>query len=932
MPFQPKRRMGRHCEIVASLILSCLCAFASAIAADRLSGTIVDPKDAPIAGAMITILNAQGTALHETVSDSNGNFAVSGLGAGSYGLRIKAPHFETRHVQISAEMTDTESVRIKLELAGTNSAITVTASRGNVENALIAGQIVTVRDRDYMAQLPLPTIGNALESSPGIMVQQTTYGQSSPHLRGLTGYQTLLLLDGIRFNTSIFRSGPNQYISYVSPSQVERVEAVLGPTSSTFGSDSMGGTINMLTAEPSFVPGTGGSKFHGEFSAMGASADASGVSDGRISLGTPRVSWLLGGTVRRLNNLRTGEGQDSRNAFYRYLGMPPDKVRDLLGTRMTDTGFSQYGADTKLFMHPAAGHSLTLQYLYGGIKGESSYRDMLGGPGRLQSLYYPQDLNFGYARYEKQRLGFLDSLTATFSINSQRDGSTKQNQRVTDLITADDSRVDVYGYSLQAASHAGRRNALVFGGEAYDERISSTRFVLDPVKAVTAQQRAQYPNGTRYMISGAFAQDSSEIVRGRLRAVLGVRLTDVRLWTYAAPNKDAAGQSLGVVDSSQSFRDVTFNSGLTWQVNQFAAVNLLAGRGFRAPNVTDLSSLGLATLGYDVPSYEAVAVGALMGADSGDGALPTGKPVQKLGAESLYSYELGFTLSTSKLYTRAQVFDSELLNPISGRTLLFPANNVPVSIAGIPVFPIAPTAAQKQQGVVAVQTSLSPRAVHSTVNDGHSKYYGIESLVRYSPTSTWHFDWNYTFLVGRDLYPNRMRTRLPPQQGVVSVRYTPSGRFWLELRSRFAGDQYRLSGGDIDDDRIGASRRRSDITTFFKGGYVTPYLLPGSDGKLGTADDIFSPTGETLRQIQDRVLPIGTVINGVKVTDDNTRVPLYLGTSGWWTLDLHGGLALTERTTLHFGVTNCLDKNYRSHGSGIDGAGINSFLGLRYLF
>lgn len=932
MFFPPKRTFDSQCRTLITLILLYLGAFSGALAGGRLNGTVLDPQDAPIAGAMITILNAQGTALQETISDSEGNFAIADLGPGSYSLRIKAPHFETRHIPISSDMANTEPVRIKLELAGTNSEITVTAARGNVENALIASQIVTVRERGSMAQLPLPTIGNALESSPGIMVQQTTYGQSSPHLRGLTGYQTLLLLDGIRFNTSIFRSGPNQYISYVSPSQVERVEAVLGPTSSTFGSDSMGGTINMLTLEPSFVPGNGGSKFHGEFSAMGASADASGVTDGRISFGTPRLSWLFGGTVRRLNNLRTGDGEDSRNAFYRYLGMPPDKVRDLLGSRMKDTGFSQYGADTKLFMQPAQGQSLTLQYLYGGIKGESSYRDLLGGPGRLQSLYFPQDLNFGYARYEKQRLGFLDSLTATFSINSQRDGSAKQNQRVTDSITTDDSRVDAYGYSLQGGTHAGRRNVLVFGGEAYDERIFSTRFVFDPVKGTTVQQRAQYPNGTRYMISGAFAQDSSEIVRGKLRAVLGLRLTDVRLWTWAAPNVDASGQSLGVLDSSQEFHDVTFNTGLTWQMNQFVGLNVLVGRGFRAPNVTDLASMGLATLGYEVPSYEAVAVGALMGADSGDGALPTGKPIQKLGAESLYSYELGFTLSTSKLYTRAQVFDSEMLNPISGRTLLFPAGNVPTSIAGVPVFPIAPTAAQKQQGVVAVQTSLSPRAVHSTVNDGQSRYYGIEWLVRYTLSSTWHFDWNYTYLVGRDLNPNRVRSKLPPQQGVFSVRYTPSGRYWLELRSRFAGDQYRLSGGDIDDDRLGASRRRSDISTFFKGGYVSRYLLSGPDGKAGTADDIFSPTGETLKQIQDRVLPIGVVINGVKVVDDSTRVPLYLGTAGWLTLDLHGGISLGERTTLNLGLTNLLDKNYRSHGSGIDGAGINAFVGLRYLF
>jgi outer membrane receptor protein involved in Fe transport len=436
------------------------------------------------------------------------------------------------------------------------------------------------------------------------------------------------------------------------------------------------------------------------------------------------------------------------------------------------------------------------------------------------------------------------------------------------------------------------------------------------------------------MTSGAFAQGTSEIIRNKLRAVLGVRFTDVRLWTYADRNTNAAGESLGVPDKSLDFHDVTFNSGLNWQLNQVAGIHLLVGRGFRAPNVTDLASLGIGntTLGYEVPSYEAIAAGAIMGADSGDGALSTGKKVQPLGPESLYSYELGFTLTTSRLYTRVQAFDSELLNPISGRTILFPADAVPSTVGGVPAFPIAQTAGQKKQGVVAVYTTLSPRSMKTTVNDGHSKYYGVESLARYRLSTAWHFDCNYTYLVGRDLYPNRPARRLPPQQGGLALRYTPSGRYWVEVRGRFAGDQYRLNGGDIDDDRIGASRRRTDIATFFSGGYVYPYLSTGADGKPGTADDIFSPTGETLKQIQDRVLPIGSVINGVKVINDSTRVPLYLGTDGWWAVDLHGGWSLGERTSLNFGVTNLLDGNYRIHGSGIDAGGLNVFLGFRYVF
>ncbi len=249
--------------------------------------------------------------MQETVTDSGGSFVISGLVPASYALRVQAAHFATQHLPVVYETAGTQTLRIKMELAGINSEVTVTASRGNVETPITASQVVTLQDRNFLVQKPLTTVGNALDSSPGVMVQETTHGQSSPFMRGLTGYQTLLLIDGVRFNTSIFRSGPNQYLAYINPSQLERVEAILGPTSATYGSDSLGGTINLLTQEAAFEPVQGGSRIHGELNAIGASGDASGMYDARVSFGGKRLTWMFGGTARRLNNLRAGEGEDS---------------------------------------------------------------------------------------------------------------------------------------------------------------------------------------------------------------------------------------------------------------------------------------------------------------------------------------------------------------------------------------------------------------------------------------------------------------------------------------------------------------------------------------------------------------------------------------------------------------------------------------------
>jgi outer membrane receptor protein involved in Fe transport len=80
-------------------------------------------------------------------------------------------------------------------------------------------------------------------------------------------------------------------------------------------------------------------------------------------------------------------------------------------------------------------------------------------------------------------------------------------------------------------------------------------------------------------------------------------------------------------------------------------------------------------------------------------------------------------------------------------------------------------------------------------------------------------------------------------------------------------------------------------------------------------------TGETLREIQERVLP------GV---DDHVRVALYRATAGWVTAALRAGYPFGERTTVYVSVENLLDQNYRVHGSGVDAPGRNFYVGVRY--
>jgi hemoglobin/transferrin/lactoferrin receptor protein len=899
----------------SALVLFCL--FCTPSFAETLTGTVRDKSGSPIAGATIQLIPSRSglglsPVLFQTRSDAAGAFTLEQESFSSLRVRIESAGFEAREVPIESSRLD-----IQLSPASLYSSVTVAASPTSrvVEETTDSAQLAIVRTKDQLTEQPLPTLGHALAQEPGVLLQQSTYAQVSPFLRGLTGYQVLNLMDGIRFNNSTFRSGPNQYLAYVEPTQAQRVEALLGPAGTAWGSDSLGGTIHVLTTQPSFSAGS--REIHGNLQLGAASADLSSNASGQLSLSTERF-FLLGGLSGRLHNdLRPGGGVDSRNVFRRFFNLDNDTIRDLIGNRQQDSGFRQYGAEARFAVRLRPDQLVTFNYQRGVQNNVRAYKDLLGGLGRVISTFEPQELNWAYVRYEKLGLGVLDSLSGTFSFNGQTDGGRRQNLSFNDPITTDFARVNVFGYTGQATLHRGTRLLASFGGEIYDEHIDSTREVRNPLTGVVTRPRPLYPDNARYGNYGVFTQGSYQLTSS-LRAAAGLRFTGVRFATQE-------NRSFQIPESSQWFRDVTFHSSLQWQMTSTFSLHGVVSRGFRAPNLNDLGALGLNDLGFEIPAADVLSAGALLAADANEGALSTGRQVTSLSAESLMNYEFGMKFRARRFYGRAQFFDAELYDPIVRRTLLFPADRVPTTLAGLAVTPIPPTAAQRQQGVVTVATANDPRAVKAFVNDGRSRYYGVETLGRITLTTALSLEGNFSYIVGRDLNPNRNIRRLPPAMGAARLRYAPSGRRpWVEFSMTAAGEQTRLSGGDRDDERIGASFRRSDIASFFRGSRAAEFIDPGTA--------IFRPTGETLAQIQNRVLPIGATINGVRVVDDNSRVPLYTSTAGWAVFHIRSGIPLGERWQLNAALENLLDQNYRYHGSGVDAPGINAWLGVRFIF
>ncbi|MFN0105782.1 MAG: TonB-dependent receptor plug domain-containing protein [Bryobacteraceae bacterium] len=751
--------------------------------------------------------------------------------------------------------------------AVTLTRVTVTATPGLAEEVMTRPEMVLTGDRPSQT-----TVAHTLETQPNVTLQQTGAGQVSPFLRGLTGYQVLSLVDGVRFNNSTFRSGPNQYLAYLEPSQASHVEAMLGPSGTQYGSDGLGGTIQALTGQPRF----GTPAWHGDATIHGQTADLSTGAAAALSHGTEKAWFQLGAAARRHNNLRAGHGFDSHNVLTRFYGYTNEQVRGQLGNRLLDTAYSQTGAHGKFALRPDPRQSWTTWYQRGEVHGLRNTKDLWGGLGRLQSTLSPQILDLFYTRYERLQVAGFDSLSGRFSVNRQQDGGTRKGLKASDPITSEYNRVQSLGYTGQAITHIHRHTALSAGGELYDERVRSVRQVNGQAA------RPLYPDNSRYRIGGLYAQGSTEY--RRLRAGYGLRYSRVSF-------------------SPQAFNDWTWQGSLLYKLTPSLAIHGLAGRGFRAPNLNDLGGIGLQDLGYEVPAREAP--NALLADSAGEAALSKGVSLKPLGVERLRNLEAGIRWQTGRHRARLQFFDAQLEDPIVRRTLLFPLNAAPTSIAGLAVTPIPQTPAQRAQGVITVAAAIDPRALKSFVNDGRARYWGVEANWEARLSSRWMWANSYSFLLGRDLDPNRNIRRLPPQQGATRLRYI-TNRVWAEAQLAASGAQDRLSGGDRDDERIGASRRRQDIADFFnsaRGAQIRP--------------------AETLLEIQNRVLP------GLA---DSVRVTLFNTTPAWISVDFRAGLPLTESLSVEAALTNVADGNYRVHGSGVDSPGRSAHLQLRWRF
>ena len=424
---------------------------AAAAPGTSVAGVVTDPTGAPVAGAGVTLLSPLGSIAATTRSDAAGGFRFEAVPSGSYVLSAELSGFATRRLAVQVDGARAlAELAVRLQPETFRDEVTVTAAPGRADALDDVAQRVNVIGEEKIALRAKAVLAQAASEEVGLQLQRTSPTIGGVFVRGLTGTKVNVYVDGVRYTTSAQRGGVSTFFNLVEPETLEGIEVVRGPSSAEYGSDALGGTVQLLTRLPAFS--AGGERVSGSWSASGGSADLSFGSALVARYAAPTFGLLGTLAGRRVNTLRAADGIDSRGAVTRFLGLPASSVID---GRLPDTAFTQYGGQLKANWALTPSAQLVMSYLRGQQDGGKRYDQLLGGDGNLTADLRNLMADHFYARFEKSRLGFLDRLTLSYSFSAQREERVNQGGNGNPRASVNHEPERSVANGLQAAAHRG---------------------------------------------------------------------------------------------------------------------------------------------------------------------------------------------------------------------------------------------------------------------------------------------------------------------------------------------------------------------------------------------------------------------------------------------------------------------------------------------
>lgn len=471
------------------------------------------------------------------------------------------------------------------------------------------------------------SIADALRGRAGVGVQQTTPGQGTIYVRGLSSREVLHMVDGVPLNAAIFRAGNNPYLGLIDPLSIREIEVIRGSSSVLHATDALGGVVAVATALPgySLVPGgvTRVRAFQGlTVNPLGSSSRAS------VEHSAARWAAYVGLSYVRAGDIRPGGGEPTPVPSS-YLGLeraPESPYSPLLSTLQQGTGFEMIAANVAL----RARLSRTTEVVIRGQLGvrpelvrydEVTPRFKLDFPARAESSVAPmvRAMTSAVLSYRPSSSSIVSEVIVQAAWQRLQEGIARRNlgeqcfegglpvdsdpcRGVFRLVPKNERALESNrSDALSARGEArlrGRIYGVRLGAEVSHDIVSSRAEALDLSSFETTPAPERFPNGSSMTQAGIYGMVEVTPVPG-LRVYAGARGALFHLAIKGRAVEDPGGSPA----FTRTVVDVALNAGAKIELSSYAAIVANVGRGVRAPNVQDFSGLGARAKGrFQLPN------------------------------------------------------------------------------------------------------------------------------------------------------------------------------------------------------------------------------------------------------------------------------------------------------------------------------------------
>jgi hypothetical protein len=263
------KRIATSLLLLAGIFAAVSPAVRAQASAGSISGTVKDEGGASVAGAEVTLVHSQ-AVLRTTITGVDGKFALDNVAPGTYALNVAHSGFGHYSSVVQVTPGDKKELSVELEVNPLSEEVTVTAEAGQVSDARKLAQPVNIINEGEILQRGTEVVAQVVDEEQGVNLQRTSPSLSAVFVRGLTGRNVAVYVDGVRYTTSAQRGGVGTFFSLIEPSSLAAVEILRGPNSSQYGSDAHGGVVNFLSHTPRYGDQDG--EFHGNTNTFYSSA------------------------------------------------------------------------------------------------------------------------------------------------------------------------------------------------------------------------------------------------------------------------------------------------------------------------------------------------------------------------------------------------------------------------------------------------------------------------------------------------------------------------------------------------------------------------------------------------------------------------------------------------------------------------------------